>query len=428
MYFLLPGTRLIQNQDNTYTLYNNKLLEEAKISRYAAKLLRKAYNINDFTIFQTNSNLKVFFDELVDIGFFTREESKGQQNDSTFLGKTHHMKFPLSALSIELTDACNLKCEHCYGAFCEQHTAKFVPFQWLKNNLLDLNDLSTKRIGLTGGESTLHPQFLEIAMFCLENGFELCVFTNGYNYSIIKELLENSSDYHYSIKVSLDGTESIHNLIRGNKKSFEKACQTMDEIKKYSNVELFISTSVLRKNAGNLSELDEFVRSHYPKATHTKDLAFPMGKANDCVFSISELESVAQNISGLFLDVTNISEPENRDIFLRKGNHLRCSGGCSQCTLMPDGFLKICTAACDSQFYFKYNAYEYGLKYAWNNCGSNIKKFRQERDKDTKDCRKCHYRTDCNRSDCRVLAWAYTGDANRSNPVVCFARNHEVRG
>ena len=427
MYHLRCGTRMLQSRNDirnsTFTLYNTRLNKQVEISKYAAWLIRYAHKNHSFERLSKNAITRVFLNQLRDIGFLSSHTSISEQEASVYLGKQFRYRFPLTALNIELTNMCNLRCKHCYGSFSDVPKPEFVPYEWIKESISEFNNLHVRKIALTGGEATLHPQFLEIAIFLMEQGFDLCVFTNGYNYNIIKELLERGKDFHFTIKVSLDGLGDIHNQIRGKERAYSNAVDTIELISQFPNVTLYISTTVLPENLDEIDILSDAIKTNYPNGIHTKDLVFPMGNADTCTFSIEDLPVIDQRIPSIFLRHGTDDVEENNS----KPTRLRCTGGVSQCTLMPDGSLKICNAACDKQFYFKHNAYKKGLKFAWIHCGNAVRRFRHERTKETDECQKCEYRQACKGSNCRVLAWAYTGDANRSNPLTCFATRKAVR-
>lgn len=425
MYTIRAGTRMIQSRknaaDSTFTLYNNQLFEKAEISTYAAKLLRKAHNHGNFDILSQNSVVQGFWNQLVEMGFIVETEKTPRNAPNVFIANPIRKALPLTALNIELTNMCNLRCEHCYGAFPQTPKPEFVPFEWIQQILPELNKLHTRCIALTGGEATLHPQFIDIAMYFLEHGFELTILTNGYNHSIIEELLAKTAQYRLTIKVSLDALGDIHDTIRGNSHSYANAIKTIDAVNKCENVNLFISTTVLKRNIDSISALDKYIAERYPRAVHTKDVGFPLGNGSCCALSLCELEAAGKMIPDLF---NAVNRSDVLTVKQQGQSALRCTGGISQCTLMPNGNLKICNAACDSQFEFKYNAYQKGLRYAWQHCGKNIKAFRAEKAKKTTDCQKCPYVGNCEGNDCRVLAWVYTGSSARSNPITCITTKH----
>ncbi len=416
MFYIKPGTRIIQKSKSvinaTFQVYNNQLSEYAEINLLARELLYKAYQSGDYSRLPSP-----LINQLLDMGILLEGIQNEKYPPVTFC-ETNSRILPLTSLSIELTNMCNLRCKHCYGAFADTQKPEFIPYDWIKTTCLsELNKLNTRNIALTGGEPTLHPQFLDIALLFLQSGFDLCVLSNGNNPNIISTLLEKSSQYQYTIKISLDGIDKIHNLIRGTEKAFANTIQTLDCISKYDNVTLFISTALQHGNIGVVRELDQFVKEHYPRAIHTKDIVFPMGSGCDCAFSLSEVKMLHTQNPELF-SIQN--KNRKRSVWGNKQKKHRCSGGISQCTLMSNGNLKICNAACDDRFIFQFNAFSVGLTYAWTNCGNQIKKYRGEKDRATKSCKHCMYRKKCHGNDCRVLAWAYTGDEKKNNPLTCL--------
>lgn len=405
----------------TYTLFSNQLDEKIEISCHAAALLRKAQKENDFSCFKADNDRQKFFTELIKMGFIIESKPNSYTERHVYLLTKCTEKFPLTSLNLELLNVCNLRCKHCYGSFPQSSEKKIIPLAWIQKSLYDFNKLHVQNISLTGGEATLHPNFHEIAQMLFENGFNLCIFTNGYNPDSINRLLTASKQYKFSIKISLDGFEEIHNWIRGKDDSFIKVIQSLDAISQYPNVTLYISTVILRKNMDTMNQFSEYVRKKYPNAIHTKDLAFPLGNACDkYVFSVNEYDQFADLLK-------NTEDIPNESLSRTMKYPFRCSGGVSQCTLMPTGFLKICNAACDPQFHFKYNAFDTGLLYAWKNCGTQIAKIRKEKPKQAKACRHCKIKRICAIENCRVLAWIYTGDARGNNPLACKMELERVR-
>jgi Fe-coproporphyrin III synthase len=123
--------------------------------------------------------------------------------------------------SVDINNTCNLHCSHCYW--------------WLnrKNENEDLTASDWKKIirerfkkekifvtTLIGGEPLLRPDIIKT--FCDEMPKRVCVVTNG-----TLPILRFDNLYFYWI--SLDGTEKIHDSIRG-KGSYKK---TKDNILKY---------------------------------------------------------------------------------------------------------------------------------------------------------------------------------------------------
>lgn len=408
------GTRLIQTREQKkkkrYLLYNNQLSNSLIINSAGAKLVKKLFN--------NKKNIKIndnFIKGLINYKFVSLIKNKLYSSQNLMQIRCP-FNYPLTNLNMELTNRCNLKCIHCYGSFYENKINKFLPFEWIYNSLNDFDILNVKSISLTGGECTLHPQFIDIVLLLLQRGYDLCIFTNGYNYEIIHKLLENTKKFKYIIKISLDSFEEVHNLIRGNKNSFSRTTKCLNILKNYDNIIVYISTVIMKQNLKLYYEFNSYIAKEYPNFIHTTDLIFPEGNGNKCSFSIDELKSIKANVPNLF---------KAKEIIDKKTK--RCSGGISQCTITPDGFLKICNSACDNEFMFKYNALEKGIIKSWIDCGKNINFFRKEKKHSCKQCKKCIYKKQCNITNCRVLAKSYTGCSSNCNPITCIIAKGEIK-
>jgi Fe-coproporphyrin III synthase len=118
-----------------------------------------------------------------------------------------HAKTPLYG-SVDVNNICNLHCTHCY---------------WWLNRKEEENDLSAEQwrqiikssfkkrhriffVTLVGGEPMLRPDIIEV--FCKEMPKRICVVTNG-------TFPLKRYDGLYFYWVSIDGTEKIHDSIRG---------------------------------------------------------------------------------------------------------------------------------------------------------------------------------------------------------------------
>lgn len=400
---LKDGTRMIKTRTSQkrglYELINNRLGIDMYVNKAGAKILRR---INNNKIIKNN----LFLQELRENGLIIDNE----KSHYVYLCDDKKCEYPLSGLNIELTNNCNLKCIHCYGDFGHNFCLNYINYEWIMTNMEVFDSLNVKQVSITGGEATLHPKFNLICEELLKHGYELCVFTNGTNYYAIKSLLENTLEYKYTIKVSLDGFEAEHDYIRGISGTFRKVCSTLDLISKYPNVKLYISTIIMKCNLNRANDFSAWIKEQYPYAIHSSNLIFPTDYCSDLAFTESEFDNVYKKMPHLFkYSILKTNKGENR-----------CTGGISQCTITPDGMLKICNSACDSAFYFKYNVFEKGLDYSWYNCGENIIAIRNEKRYNTEDCKNCKLKKKCYNTDCRIIGKNYAKKDNRSNPITCY--------
>jgi len=410
---VLQGTRLFQtlsNQvSNEFSLLNTRTGKHLIINAEAASIFHslnrsscgiKLWFLHIFPYYRS------FFSEFKKEGFLVKTSKK---TDVFFCPK--YKKNPLSALNIELTNYCNLDCVHCYGSFGKPKKSYFITHNQVVSLFRELDELNTSEITLTGGECTINPEFEKIALSILDHGYKLWIMTNGLETKKIISFAEKAKQYHYNIKISLDGFKTTHNSIRNNLFSYDNVIYLLEYFKNTENVQVYLSSILMRDNYDEYEAFKEQIEEKYPNIIHTTDLIFPSGNAVTNLnhsFTISDLKEIAQKYSFVF-----------RSKEARKNGH-RCTGGISQATLMSDGRLKICNPACDDKFFFKNNVFETGIIRAWEDCGTNIERIRNEKNKETIDCIKCTQKNSCITVDCRVLANLYYSDTNRSSPITCF--------
>lgn len=109
--------------------------------------------------------------------------------------------------SADIINICNLHCTHCYWWLNrEDDTNELTPEDWrqvIKNTFKKQRVLG---VTLVGGEPTMRPDIIEV--FCREMPGIVCVVTNG-NFPLKRY------EQLYFYWVSLDGTQKVHDTIRG---------------------------------------------------------------------------------------------------------------------------------------------------------------------------------------------------------------------
>jgi len=121
--------------------------------------------------------------------------------------KLFHRK-PYMYGSADIINVCNLHCTHCYWWLNRKNDEKdgLSSEEWRKIIKNTFKKHNTFIVTLVGGEPTLRPDIIET--FCEEMPKRVCVVTNAtFPLKRFKNL--------YFYWVSIDGTESIHDSIRG---------------------------------------------------------------------------------------------------------------------------------------------------------------------------------------------------------------------
>ena len=144
--------------------------------------------------------------------------------------------------AFDVTDACNLRCEHCYHFYGKSDFLKeTIPIEQWKERLNDLYRSGIRLVLLVGGEPALRPDVLMLA----DKIFPfVSVITNG----TIKIPLE----FKHPLFVSVDGVEKTNDKIRGQG-VFSKMVENFS-----GDHRVIINMTV---NGQNYTELEQVVRT-----------------------------------------------------------------------------------------------------------------------------------------------------------------------
>lgn len=396
-----------------YIVYNSKTGNKLKID-YSCYLLIKEINENNI---ENNkellniskkycNNYNDIINILVDHNII---DSTNNFKNNNIL-QPLEIKFPLTSLTLEITTNCNLKCKHCYGQFGDNTSSLNLSLDNIKSLKPALDKLHTRNIALTGGEVFVHKEFEEIVHYFLSNGFVLTIFTNGYNYERFRKFLDRFSNYHFSVKISLDGLEKTHNNVRGKEDAFANALKSLQLLSKYKNVNSAISTVVMKDNLYEINEFKKMTEVKFPRFNHHYDLVYPTQNDNQqkTSFSINEFDTLYKEYPFLF----EIKEQNEKSKY-------RCAGGITTAALGVNKILRMCAAANGDCFVLG-DLNQNDLYYIWTKPNQNCMKFRKEKPHSSKQCKKCNIKSKCNINDCRLLAKEYTSDMDNPNPLACF--------
>lgn len=159
-----------------------------------------------------------------------------------------------------ITSECNLSCSHCIRRYGEKDTTQTMDYEACKFFIPFLKKLlppDTIFI-LSGGEPTCHKNFLEILKLSTQNFKKIIINSNGkISNEIIKQIHSISPNSY--IQISIDGTEEIHDKIRGGK-SFSRALSTVKKLQDL-NHDVGISTTVNKTNKESIMDLSKTIDS-----------------------------------------------------------------------------------------------------------------------------------------------------------------------
>ncbi len=150
------------------------------------------------------------------------------------------------------TNACNLRCRHCY-----QNASKPTPDELSTAEALKAVDRMAEAgvayVAMSGGEPLIRRDFFEVAKRIKDNEMAFSLATNGT--LLTKENVKKLADLDcLFIQVSLDGaTPETHNSFRGTQ-SFEKTIQGIKNAVE-SGITVGIATTVTKHNLGEVPDI-----------------------------------------------------------------------------------------------------------------------------------------------------------------------------
>jgi len=159
---------------------------------------------------------------------------------------------------VRLTKTCNNNCIFCLDK--DNQDGTFIPFSKIKQELKEGIETGAERAVLSGGEPTLHPQFLEVVKFAKELGYKkIQIVTNGRMFSykgFLKKAIERGVD---EITFSIHGhNKKLYELQSRVRGSFEQAMagliNALNLRKPIVNIDIVIN----KINYRELSEMIEF--------------------------------------------------------------------------------------------------------------------------------------------------------------------------
>ncbi|WP_027329021.1 radical SAM/SPASM domain-containing protein [Marinimicrobium agarilyticum] len=152
-------------------------------------------------------------------------------NDHKLSGRPVYNTCDFTGLHIEITNACNMTCTHCYVS-SGKPMANEMDWDTIYDTVDSLPPHSGRRIAISGGEPIVRKGCMSLVEYCVRDcGHDVDLYTNGRKFP--KRFAEQISDLNkrhsaqIRLQVSLEGANEITNdLVRGTG-SFKDACESL---------------------------------------------------------------------------------------------------------------------------------------------------------------------------------------------------------
>jgi radical SAM protein with 4Fe4S-binding SPASM domain len=210
--------------------------------------------VEDFEIF------KILHDENVESVLQKIKTKKEKSNLQKDKNKMENLKYDITnskninLIGLEIANGCTLNCTYCYISARNKprKTMREEKFLDILNFLKNVNDNNITFYFTGAGEPTLNFNLLKkIPYLCKKNGFDKCDFDLTTNGTILtKEMVEFFKLNEFTISVSVDGNENIHDASRiyhNGKGSFKDVFHNMNLLKE-NNIKFACKTVVLPDN------------------------------------------------------------------------------------------------------------------------------------------------------------------------------------
>ncbi|MBL7130736.1 MAG: radical SAM protein [Candidatus Omnitrophica bacterium] len=204
------------------------------------------------------------------------------------------MPSTLKRLEFHISYACPNNCLFCSErAQLNKFSEQFIEQEEIKQKLKQFSKNGFNHVSFTGGEPSLHPQFISLADFSKRLGYRTYVTTNGGLFRN-KIFCRQASRYLDEICFSVHGhTPELHNFHTRNRDSFRRLKRGIENIESSPyNILGFANIVVTRHNFASLERIISFI-GNYNKIKQVlisnfapegqglynfRDLVVPLGK------------------------------------------------------------------------------------------------------------------------------------------------------
>ena len=264
---------------------------------------------------------------------YPRKEIFFEKNkDYTWLCQTNA---PLMSF-IEITDKCTLHCECCY--YPAMKNKKHVPLEKIIETIDNLKSGSIDTIQLVWWEPSMHPNLIDIAEYIQSRHIRLEMVSNWQ--FLHKEKIEKLDGIADFIWISIDGTQKIHDQIRG-KWAFAKAKAAFDNLQQTQILNEVVMT-ISKINKDDIKNVLEDVCYGNPKKIFIKNMlpTNAMTQENKrLLLSQDEERTLADEIKKLWIDSNPLKSQFKQE---GCGNIFWCKGGIFSCVIDTKGNIFRC--------------------------------------------------------------------------------------
>jgi len=416
---LVVGAQAIQNAKLAYITDTGKyiklnddalkileLCDGRHTVREVLDALRQEYT-NDLEVREVAVNFIIQLEKAGIIQFLERKRKRPRK-----INPEVKLSNPIQHIYIEVTNACNLKCKHCYNDSGVKLKRELTTEE-IKKILDECAKLNVLNIVLTGGEPLLRKDLFKVIEYARKKPMSVTLFTNG---TLVDEKIAHKLKQQgvLRILVSLDGaSERTHDAFRGVKGAFKK---TINAIKLLKNEGLHVTVNVCinKFNKGEIPQLLKLI-----KRLDVNDYILgPLysagraeGKIEELGISIEEYRKILTQIRVLEKRIFGMEK-----IIVTESRLGHCGIGTRSLTIKADGTIIPCVSASSDRFSLG-NIRKESIEHVWNN-SRLLNELREIDLRNAQKCGCCEHFSYC-RGGCRLNAYQMFHDLFSPDPYAC---------
>jgi MoaA/NifB/PqqE/SkfB family radical SAM enzyme len=153
-----------------------------------------------------------------------------------FLSLKTHKIYSLPIVILMPYNNCNCRCVMC-DIWKDKKSNKILNESDIENLVSSLKNMNTRWVVMSGGEALMHPGFFRLCDILKSIDMKITILSSGL---LLKKYSRNIVEKTNEVIVSLDGSEKIHDFIRGIPGAFNGLKEGVRAIKKLK-LEFFIS-------------------------------------------------------------------------------------------------------------------------------------------------------------------------------------------
>jgi radical SAM protein with 4Fe4S-binding SPASM domain len=256
----------------------------------------------------------------------------------------------LKSYYLEITSECNNSCLGCGNVFLDtafprqtENSQSFISGKMVKKIISSVLP-TARKINITGGEPTLHPDFFEILEFIADTKTPFSIFTNGRwdNTSKLLDFLKPVSSFT-GFLVSLHGpNKESHSFFSGMGSEFDIVVKNI-QIARSIGLPVSISTVITKQNWDQIDQmvalLSQFDLNQLVFNRHISTFGKPL---SDVGPTLRQLKSSIKKIERLKKMGTKVKFGPCIPICYTNSSSNRCGAGMSFLTIDPWGNVRPC--------------------------------------------------------------------------------------